>query len=115
MPAFWPVIEEGDEDWRFLTNNCKYEFRNYPYEFHNGGTWQMVNGFYALGLIKQGETELAKEVLKQIDKLNAKEKWSFYENFNSKTTEANGVPFCAWSAAGAVLASQALQGNTLFL
>ena len=115
LPAFWPVIEEGDEDWRFLTNNCKYDFRNYPYEFHNGGTWQMVNGFYALGLIKQGETELAKEVLKQIDKLNAKEKWSFYENFNSKTGEPNGVPFCTWSAAGAVIAQQALQGNMLFL
>ncbi|MFD2827860.1 glycoside hydrolase 100 family protein [Leeuwenhoekiella polynyae] len=115
LPAFWPVIKEGDDDWRFLINNCKYEFRNYPYEFHNGGTWQMVNGFYAMGLVEQEKKELAEEVLSQIDKLNAKEKWSFYENFNSKTGEPNGVPYCTWSAAGAVLVHQALQGNTLFL
>ncbi|WP_247653459.1 glycoside hydrolase 100 family protein [Flavobacterium sp. CS20] len=38
LPAFWTVITEKDKDWNLLTNNCKYEFRNYPYQFHNGGT-----------------------------------------------------------------------------
>lgn len=115
LPAFWPVIQEGDEDWRWLTNNCKYEFRNYPYEFHNGGTWQMVNGFYGLGLIQQNENGKASEVLKAIHTLNSKEDWSFYENFNSKTGAPNGVPFCAWSAAAAVLIEQYMQHNRLLV
>ncbi|MEP0263634.1 glycoside hydrolase 100 family protein [Dokdonia sp.] len=115
MPAFWPVIKEGDPDWQWLTNNCKYEFRNYPYEFHNGGTWQMVNGFYGIGLVYADEIEKAKEVLAQIDTLNQKENWSFYENFNSKTGESNGVPFCAWSAAGSILLKQTLTANKLLI
>ena len=115
VPAFWPVIKEGDEDWKWLINNCKYEFRNYPYEFHNGGTWQMVNGFYGLGLIKCEEEQKARQVYDQIAMLNEKEKWSFYENFNSKTGAPNGVPFCTWSAAGTVLLEQALNNNKLLV
>lgn len=115
IPAFWPVIKEGDPDWQWLTNNCKYEFRNYPYEFHNGGTWQMVNGFYGMGLAYAEETEKAIEVLTQIEALNQKENWSFYENFNSKTGEPNGVPFCAWSAAGSILLKQTLTANKLLV
>lgn len=113
LPAFWPVIKEKDPDWRWLTNNCKYEFRNYPYEFHNGGTWQMVNGFYGLGLIRQGKKEKAQQILKRIEMLNEKEDWGFYENFNSQTGEPNGVPFCAWSAAGAIIIEQALKEKEL--
>lgn len=115
VPAFWPVIKKEDPDWRWLTNNCKYEFRNHPYEFHNGGTWQMVNGFYGLGLIQQGKKEKAQQVLNRIESLNEKENWSFYENFNSQTGEPNGVPFCAWSAAGAILIEQALQEKQLLV
>lgn len=113
LPAFWPVIKEEDEDWKWLTNNCKYEFRNHPYEFHNGGTWQMVNGFYGCGLVLQKEALGAQEVLSAIEKLNSIEDYSFYENFNSHTGAPNGVPYCAWSAAGQVLLSHYINGNKL--
>lgn len=115
LPAFWPVITSDDEDWRWLTNNCKYEFRNHPYEFHNGGTWQMVNGFYGLGLLQQGKTQEAQSILERINSLNEKEDWRFYENFNSQTGAPNGVPFCAWSAAGAICIAQGLQNNRLLV
>ncbi|MBE16105.1 MAG: fructofuranosidase/invertase [Cytophagaceae bacterium] len=113
LPAFWPVIKEDDRAWEDLINNCKYDFRNHPYEFHNGGTWQMVNGFYGLGLIACDRQELAEEVLMHIHAQNQREDWSFYENFNSKTGAPNGVPYCAWSAAGAVLIRQSLQKKSL--
>lgn len=115
LPAFWPVIKEKDSDWKWLTNNCKYEFRNYPYEFHNGGTWQMVNGFYGLGLLQQGKTKEAQGILERIEGLNKKEDWRFYENFNSQTGDPNGVPFCAWSAAGAIMITQGLRNNRLLV
>ena len=60
LPAFWPPIEESDLDWNFLKNNCKYEFRNYPNEFHNGGSWSMVNGFYGLALLSKGKIKKQK-------------------------------------------------------
>jgi len=96
-----------------LENNCKYEFRNIPYEFHNGGTWQMVNGFYGLGLLNHGQTELAINVLKKINRLNEVENWSFYENFNTATNMPTGVPKCSWSAAATVLLSRGLEGKKL--
>jgi GH15 family glucan-1,4-alpha-glucosidase len=115
LPAFWPAIKETDLDWNLLKNNCKYEFRNYPNEFHNGGSWSMVNGFYGLALLSKGKSKEASEVLNAINKVNAVQDFSFYENFNSETKEPNGVPFCAWSAAAAVLIHQSLYTNFKFL
>nr|WP_315244571.1 glycoside hydrolase 100 family protein [uncultured Flavobacterium sp.] len=111
VPAFWPPIEETDSDWNLLKNNFKYEFRNYPNEFHNGGSWPMVNGFYGLALLAKEQKEEAKKLLNAINKANQKEDFSFYENFNTQTEKPNGVPFCTWSAAAAVLLNQGITTN----
>lgn len=111
VPAFWPPIFETDEHWNLLKNNCKYEFRNHPYEFHNGGSWPMVNGFFGLALYSKNEREKAKEILAKINGVNAQFEFSFYENFNTKTAEPNGVAFCAWSAAATILVHQSLTTN----
>lgn len=111
LPAFWPVITETDDDWKLLVNNCKYEFRNVPFEFHNGGTWQMVNAFYGVGLTQNGHLAEAEEVLGRINKLNETADWGFYENFNTQTKQPTGVPKCSWSAAATVILSQALNGK----
>jgi GH15 family glucan-1,4-alpha-glucosidase len=111
IPAFWPPIQESDLDWNLLKNNCKYEFRNYPYEFHNGGSWSMVNGFYGLALLSNNQKENATQVLNSINKANETENYSFFENFNTKTSKPNGVAFCAWSAAATVFLHQSIHTN----
>jgi GH15 family glucan-1,4-alpha-glucosidase len=111
LPAFWPPVFETDEHWNLLKNNCKYEFRNYPYEFHNGGSWPMVNGFFGLALIAKDECQKATSVLEKINEANAQNEFSFYENFNTQTTAPNGVSLCAWSAAASVLVHQSLHHN----
>lgn len=111
LPAFWPPVFENDEHWHLLKNNCRYEFRNYPYEFHNGGSWPMVNGFYGLALLAKGEEKKATSILDKINRANALEEFSFYENFNTKTAEPNGVSFCAWSAAATILVHQSIHQN----
>ena len=115
IPAFWPPIQESDLDWNLLKNNCKYEFRNYPYEFHNGGSWSMVNGFYGLALLSKNQKENASQVLNSINSANEIEDFSFFENFNTKTSKPNGVAFCAWSAAAAVFLHQNIHTNFKFL
>ncbi|MFK7747633.1 MAG: fructofuranosidase/invertase [Kordia sp.] len=115
LPAFWKPIKKEDDDWKLLVNNCKYEFRNFPYEFHNGGTWQMVNGFYGMSLVSQNYIENPQSVLKAIQQLNAKENYGFYENFNTKTQKAIGVPQCTWSAAGELLLEQYINGKRLLV
>ncbi|MBG6110504.1 GH15 family glucan-1,4-alpha-glucosidase [Flavobacterium sp. CG_9.10] len=115
LPAFWPPIKESDLDWNLLKNNCKYEFRNYPNEFHNGGSWPMVNGFFGLALLAKEKNDEASRLLNAINKANAVEDFSFYENFNSETKAPNGVPFCAWSAAATVMLHQSINANFKFL
>ncbi|MAX70051.1 MAG: fructofuranosidase/invertase [Flavobacteriaceae bacterium] len=111
LPAFWPVITEKDEHWSLLKDNCKYEFRNYPYEFHNGGSWCMVNGFFGVALVHHKSLEQSDVILENINRANAVGEFSFYENFNTQTKEPNGVPYCAWSAAGAILLHQVRHNN----
>jgi GH15 family glucan-1,4-alpha-glucosidase len=115
LPAFWPPITEKDIDWNLLKNNCKYEFRNYPNEFHNGGSWAMVNGFFGLALLSKSKKEEALQLLNAINEANAVEDYSFYENFNSKTKQPNGVPFCAWSAAATIMLHQSIHTHFKFL
>lgn len=111
IPAFWPPIQEHDLDWNLLKNNCKYEFRNYPNEFHNGGSWPMVNGFFGLALLAKEKNTEANILLNNIKKANSVENYSFYENFNSETKAPNGVAFCAWSGAATILLHQSIHEN----
>ena len=115
LPAFWPPVYENDIDWYLLKNNCKYEFRNFPNEFHNGGSWSMVNGFFGLGLLKAEQNEEAIVLLDAINKANAVEEYSFYENFNSETETPNGVPYCTWSAAATVMLHQSIYEGFKYL
>ena len=111
VPAFWPPVFQEDEHWNLLKNNCKYEFRNFPYEFHNGGSWAMVNGFVGLAFLSNNQTIEATTLLEKINTANAIAGFSFYENFNTQTQVPNGVAYCAWSAAASVLLEQSLQHN----
>jgi len=111
VPAFWPPIHPTDWEWNILKSNCKYEFRNQPYEFHNGGSWPMVNGFFGLALKQMGLNQECENVLNALNQANALSDFGFYENFNSKTGEPNGVRFCAWSAAATILVEKTIEEN----
>ena len=117
LPAFWPPIDEKHREWETLQNNNKYRFRNFPYEFHNGGSWPVVNAFFGAGLVKQGHKAPAFELQMAIDHANRKsdadESWGFYENFHSQTGQPTGTKYCAWSAAGAVILDAYLNGKSL--
>ena len=111
LPAFWPPIQQTDLDWNLLKNNCKYEFRNYPNEFHNGGTWAMVNGFYGMALLSKNKNIEAETLLENINHANALNDFGFYENFNSETQASNGVKYCGWSAAATIILHESIYTN----
>jgi hypothetical protein len=54
LPAFDPVITPKDEEWSDLQMTFSHSFKNAPYEFHNGGLWPLVTGFYVASLAKRG-------------------------------------------------------------
>ena len=70
LPAFHPVITPKDEDWEDLQTTFSHTFKNEPYEYHNGGLWPMVTGFYAAGLALRGKTDKAEAYCRGIHDAN---------------------------------------------
>ena len=117
LPAFYPVIEPVDKDWKDLQMSFSYTFKNKPYEFHNAGLWPMVTGFYVADLAARGKHEMAQHYLAGIHRANALqmdgEPWSFPEYVNGQTFIAGGTRYQGWSAAAAVIGHHALKGIPL--
>ena len=118
LPAFDPVITPKDEDWQDLQMGFSYTFKNKPFEYHNGGLWPMVTGFYVVDLARRGRNELAREYLAGIHRSNAMEMdgrdWSFPEFLHGRKHTPGGTARQAWSAAAAVLGHHALEGLPVF-
>ena len=116
LPAFRPVIEPVDDDWERLQVTYSYTFRNQPYEYHNGGLWPMVTGFYVADLAARGKQDEAEQFSNGIHWANSlplDEPWSFPEYVHGLNFTAGGTKQQAWSAAAAVIAHQAVQGKPL--
>jgi len=115
LPAFHPVIEPIDRDWEHLQMMFSYSFKNNPYEFHNGGLWPMITGFYVADLVARGHPVKAREYLDGIHEANAlamnDEPWSFPEFVHGKKLNAGGNRCQGWSAAAAVMAHHAIAGE----
>lgn len=119
LPAFHPVITPRDEDWSDLQMTFSYSFKNAPHQFHNGGLWPMVTGFYAASLALRGRTELARRLLDGIHRANALPMegagaWGFPEYLHGREHTPEGTPRLGWSAAAAVIADAYLDGKRLF-
>jgi GH15 family glucan-1,4-alpha-glucosidase len=117
LPAFAPVIQEIDEDWKELQATFSYTFRNKPYEYHNGGLWPLVTGFYVVDLAGRGLERKAKDYLKAIHQANylgQDEEWGFHEFINGKSFEPQGTRHQTWSAGAVVMGQLALEGKKLF-
>ena len=115
IPAFHPVITPQDKNWEELKMSFSYTFKNNPYEFHNGGLWPFLTGFYAADLARRGKTDLAKKFLVGIHKANKMKRhgrnWSFSEYIHGKKIIPEGMDHLGWNAATAVIAHHALQGE----
>lgn len=112
VPAFYPVIQPGDPEWPALRTNYAFRFQNQPYEYHNGGLWPMITGFYAAALARRGQQRRAEAALEAINAANARglngEMWGFYECLNGQTHRPAGTRHLAWSAAASIIASRAV-------
>ncbi len=118
LPAFHPVIKPVDDDWEELQMTFSYTFKNKPYEFHNGGLWPLITGFYVADLAGRDRHVAAERYLDALHRANALEMdgepWSFPEYVHGKELTAGGTRHQGWSAAAAVLAHHALDGRPVF-
>lgn len=96
--ALYPPIMPGEKDWREYYRNAHL---NLPYQYHNGGVWPFVGGFYIAALIKagrktQGEREL--ESLARANQAGRQSEWEFNEWLHSQSGMPAGAMYQAWSA-----------------
>lgn len=118
-PAFWPPVIEGDPEWRELQTGWRDSFRNVPFEYHNGGVWPMISGWWGMALCtakRRGEAGVLLDAVHAFNRkgLSGDEEWEFHEYGHAQTGRPGGTSQCSWSAAGAVLLDRVLNGRTPF-
>jgi glycogen debranching enzyme len=85
--------------------------QNLVYQYHNGGCWPMVGGYWVMMLASLGETRKAQAALETLAHANAVNNWQFNEWFHGRTGEPMGMPGQSWNAASFLLALESLQGR----
>jgi glycogen debranching enzyme len=108
----WPVrsvlfpIARSNPLWRPYMERHK---QNLPHQYHNGGIWPFVAGFWVMLLTKTGRKELAWQELSRYAEACRVNNWSFNEWFHGTTGEPMGMNGQSWNAAMFVLAYHALK------
>jgi glycogen debranching enzyme len=105
-------IKRTDSLWRPYMARHR---QNFVWQYHNGGIWPMVGGFWIAALIAAGRTEQARVDLVRLARACALRNWSFTEWLQGKTLAPRGMPGQSWNAAGFLMAEHAVAtGRTLF-
>ncbi|WP_234191793.1 amylo-alpha-1,6-glucosidase [Pseudacidovorax sp. NFM-22] len=87
--------------------------QNYLHQYHNGGIWPFVGGFWVMVLAQLGLHDQASAELVKLARANAHDDWRFTEWFHGKTLAPMGMAGQSWNAAAFLMASKALRESTL--
>jgi hypothetical protein len=98
-PNFFPFIKPEDPDWL-----PRYTLFNKPGEYHNGGIWPFIEGFYIAALVAAERFSLAEEKLIELTRCIRKSHdenlpFGFNEWIKSQDGEPMGQDWQTWSAA----------------
>jgi glycogen debranching enzyme len=114
-PCLIPFILPEDEDWR-----TRYRRFNQPGEYHNGGIWPFVAGFYIAALVAAGRRELARQKFMALSELvqparNDSLDFGFNEWLRAQDCRPLGQDWQTWSASMYLYAAACVEaGNTPF-
>ena len=108
-PNLFPYIKPGDPDWI-----PRYEQFNQPGEYHNGGIWPFVCGFYVAALVAAKRYKLAEKKLIALTELirparEADVKFGFNEWYRAQDRTAQGQDWQSWSAAMYLYAAHCIE------
>jgi len=98
-PNFFPFIRPEDPDW-----HKRDEIYNKPGEYHNGGIWPFICGFYIAALVAAKRYTLASEKLMALTHIikisnRASVDFGFNEWLKAQDGKAMGQDWQTWSAA----------------
>jgi hypothetical protein len=110
----WPVrvvlhpLTRQHELWRpYMARHQQ----NRVHQYHNGGIWPFVGGFWVLALARLGLSDLAWQQLGRLAQVNALDDWRFTEWFHGRSLAPMGMAGQSWNAATFLLARRALRGD----
>ena len=89
--------------------------QNLAWQYHNGGSWPFVGGFWIMLLARLGKTKQAWGELERLALANRVNDWEFNEWFHGKTGEPMGMERQSWNAALFILAYRTLADGTRFI
>src|SRR6202166_2773227 len=82
--------------------------QNYAWQYHNGGIWPMVGGFWVTALVAAGRAAQAKDELVKLARACAVQNWAFTEWLHGKTLGPRGMQGQSWNAAAFLMAEYAV-------
>jgi hypothetical protein len=109
-PNFFPYIQPADKDWRE-----RYARYNLPGDYHNGGIWPFIAGFYVAALVAAKRFKLAEEKLLALTKLNTPVRtdkplaFGFNEWIKAQDGRPMGQDWQTWSAAMYLYAAKCVE------
>lgn len=108
-PNFFPYIQPEDADW-----HPRYAIYNHPGNYHNGGIWPFICGFYIAALVAAKQYALAEEKLMALTRAvkmvnTAEVEFGFNEWINAQDGRPKGQDWQTWSAALYLYAAQCVE------
>jgi glycogen debranching enzyme len=86
--------------------------QNQVWQYHNGGIWPMVGGFWIAALAGAGRRRQAREDLLRMARACAVRDWAFTEWLHGRTLAPRGMPGQSWNAAAFLMAQYVADGGT---
>jgi len=82
--------------------------QNEVWQYHNGGIWPMVGGFWIVALAAAGRLPEARLELESLARACALRDWSFNEWLHGTRATPRGMPGQSWNAAAFLMAERAI-------
>jgi glycogen debranching enzyme len=86
--------------------------QNLAWQYHNGGIWPLVGGFWVMALAACGRTAAARRELVKLAEVCSLGNWRFTEWLHGRTLAARGMAGQSWSAAAYLLAEYSVTSGT---
>lgn len=94
-------ISQKDKSWRAYMEIHK---QNFPDQYHNGGIWPFIGGFWIMTLARAQKKDIAKKELEKLALANSQNNWQFNEWFHGQTGKPLGMSGQSWNAGMYILA-----------
>ncbi|MFS2165040.1 amylo-alpha-1,6-glucosidase [Variovorax sp. Varisp62] len=101
-------LSQQHELWRAYMGRHR---QNIVHQYHNGGIWPFVGGFWVMALARLGLQQQAWTELARLAQANAQDDWRFTEWFHGRTLAPMGMAGQSWNAAAFLLARRELLGD----